>query len=79
MPFENEIRQIMSRHLALSKPIETIDLDANLQDIGFNSISFIKLIVAIEARWNVEFPDDKLLVNESGTLRQLCEMVRSMV
>jgi len=51
--------------------------DTKLQTIGMDSINFIKLIVEIECEFDIEYPEDKLLISESGTVRQIVAIVES--
>jgi acyl carrier protein len=58
-----------------------IDLssDTVLQNVGMNSIMFIKLIVEIESIFNVEYPDEKLILTESGTLREIVSVINNIL
>ncbi len=45
------------------------DYDTNLLDQGIDSVSFIKLIVAMEAKFNIAIPDEELLFENFSTTR----------
>jgi len=47
--------------------------------IGFDSITFIKTIVALENEFDFEFDDDKLLFTEFPTIKSMVEYVESKV
>jgi len=78
MKYENEVREIIRKTVAITEPIDKIDADANLQNAGINSIAFVMLIVEFEGFFDVEFPDDKFAVSESGTIRKICEVIASL-
>lgn len=46
-------------------------MDVDFQELGINSIAFVRLIVALENEFDVEFDDGSLDVNSFTTLRQL--------
>lgn len=48
-----------------------------LKDVGINSLSFIKLIVALEEEFDVEFEDSELGKFETCTLATLTEYIES--
>lgn len=69
-----------------NKIVEQLNIDlnktellptTNLQNVGVNSIEFVKLIVDIEEEFNIVYPDDKLLITESGTMEQIIKVVIS--
>jgi len=59
--------------------VEGSPLDIDLRDIGINSITFIKLIVALESEFDVEFDDAGLNIENFQTLRQFKEYVEKIV
>lgn len=76
---ENSVREIVKNVLELEIADDILLSDTLLESVGMNSISFIKLIVEIEKQFNIEFPDDKLLIKEVGTIKKLCDVIRSCV
>lgn len=77
MDIKSKIKKIVVEQLKID--LNKIELmpDTNLQSIGMNSIEFVKLIVEIEGEFDIEYPDDKLLITESGTLEQITATVKS--
>lgn len=59
--------------IKLTIPIEELKLDINLPELGMDSISFITLISELEDYYEVEFPEDKLIIENSSTIAQLIE------
>jgi len=79
MKYESDIRQIISDIITLSEPINTIDVETNIQNIGVTSLTFVQIIIEIERRFDLDFPEDKFVMSEAGTIAQLCKIVESIV
>lgn len=76
MKYENEIREIVLG--VMNNPeLNSATIEDDLQNFGMNSILFIKIVVEIENRFNIEFPDEKLLITQAGTIKELCEIIES--
>jgi len=78
MKYENEIREILFDTITATEFTDKITVETNLQDVGIDSISFVCLIIKIEELFDIEFPDDKLVMSEAGTIKELCEVVDSI-
>jgi acyl carrier protein len=46
---------------------ENIDVDLSQHDM--DSITFITIVVNIEERFDIEYPDESLLITESNTIK----------
>ena len=77
--YEHEIREILSRTIFLTQPIDTITSDSDLQTKGMDSISFIKLVVEIENCFEFEFPDEKLIISEACSIQELCNIISAAI
>lgn len=75
MSYENELREIISKIINITEPIDDVPIDLNLQSIGMDSLTFVQLIIAIEDSFNIEIPEDRLTMLELGTIKKLCSMV----
>ena len=75
MKYQNEITEIIKISINLTEPIENVNVDTNLQNVGMNSITFAKVVVEIEKKFDIEFPYRKLMITQSGTIKDLCEIV----
>ena len=51
--------------------------DEDLNVIGIDSISFIQIVVALEDNFEIEIPDEKLLMEEMGTFNRITMVVAS--
>lgn len=60
---------------SLEIPVESIKIDESLSELNLDSINFVKLVIALEAEFDFEFDDDKLLISEFPTVLSLVEYV----
>lgn len=60
----------------MTEPAEEIDIEAELRDMGMDSLIFIQLILDIEDLFNIEFPDEYLLLEDVKNIRTLCDIVK---
>ena len=51
------------------------NVEDNLSQIGMDSIKFIQIVVALEESFEIEVPDEKLLITAMGTLNQMIDVV----
>ena len=56
-----------------------ISLDMDINSIGLDSISFIKIVVDFEGEFDFEFEDEMLLITKFPTVKSMIEYVESMV
>ena len=78
MQYEKEIREIISTVITTTEDINQVSIDSNLQNIGMDSITFVRIVVEIENKFDIEFPDDKLIITQAGTIKELCDIIFSM-
>lgn len=65
---ERKLREIFKNNLDVEGEI---GLEDNLGTIGLNSVSFIKIIVAIEKEFDIEFEDESLNYNVFKNIKEL--------
>lgn len=51
------------------------NIDDDLTALGMDSIQFIKLIVTLEEEFEIEIPDEKLLISEMNTANKIINVV----
>lgn len=68
----DEVAKIICREL----DIETVDYNENLIDLGLDSLKYVKLIIEIEDYYDIEFPDEKLVIKESNSILKLSEIIK---
>ena len=49
--------------------------DSDLTEFGMDSITFIRVIVALEEAFECEIPDSKLLVSEMNTVNKMLKVL----
>ena len=79
MKYEKEIINIINKNIHLSNLTGKIDIDTNLCDLGFDSISFIRVIIEIEDKFNIEFPEENLTLSKLSTIRNLCNCLDEII
>jgi len=52
-----------------------LNIETDLMELGMDSITFIKIVVAIEETFEIEVPDEKLLITEMNTASKIIEVV----
>ncbi len=55
-----EIRRLVSEHAGLAVDVETLADDASLYQAGMTSHATVNLMLALEAAFDIEFPDSML-------------------
>lgn len=53
-------------------------LDEDLSELGMDSITFIKIIVALEEEFKCEIPDSKLLIGEMNTANKIFQVLKDI-
>ena len=79
MQYEQKIREIIGGALETDIPIETYDVNGDLWSIGMNSLTFISMVVAIEDAFSIRFPDEKLILEEAGTIGAIHQIVEDSI
>lgn len=70
---EDEIRKII---LESVRPVDcSITENTDLTEIGLDSLSFAKVIVSVEDKFKIEFPDSKLVLSKANTVDKLSKIV----
>lgn len=73
--FENMVKII--NECWENNEIEEIYPEIDLMEAGMDSITFIKMIVAIEENYEIEVPDEKLLMTEMNTIDKIIDVILS--
>ncbi len=66
--YEKAIRNIMLR---IGLFFDDVSIDDDIQYVFTNSLTFITFIIELEQEFNIEIPDDYLIPERLGSLRQL--------
>lgn len=76
---EKSLRKIIKEVLELSKPVEEICNDDDLSELGMNSITAIELVVEVEEKYDFEFNDEDLLVDNFKTINRLVSYIEKRI
>ncbi|NLN63926.1 MAG: acyl carrier protein [Clostridiaceae bacterium] len=76
---ELRIREIISKNVELTLPVEKIGNTDDLTAFGIKSISTIKVIVAIELEFGIEFEDEDLNFGNFRTISSFISYVEEKI
>lgn len=74
-----KVREIIRNIIDIPILTEDIDEVNNLDNLGINSITFIKIVVAIEMEFDFEFEDEDLDYSKFATVQSLVDYVKNRV
>ncbi|BCN28794.1 hypothetical protein bsdtb5_00890 [Anaeromicropila herbilytica] len=72
---QSRLRNVLSENVPNKQGALTISLDEPLTNIGLDSVSFVKLIVALELEFDVEFDDEYLDFKKLPTLSSMLSVI----
>ena len=75
MHHEAAIRQLIAEHARLPVDVASLAPDADLYQAGLTSLSTVNLMLALEERFDVEFPDRMLGRKTFGSIASLHEAI----
>ena len=70
----NDIIDIINKNIENAN-ITHNQVDEDLSQQGMDSIKFICIVIALETAFEIEYPDDYLLITQSNTLNKLASIV----
>lgn len=76
---DEAIRSIVAMHGRVTRPIAEIAGGDDLYALGLTSHAAVNVMLAIEDRFMIEFPDSVMTKNTFGTLDSLAATVRALV
>ena len=71
-----KIRTIFSEILKFEKDIYNIPNDANLIELGLNSVNAIEMVVYLEDTFGIEIRDEDLMIDNMSSINQICELLK---
>jgi acyl carrier protein len=78
MVVPDDIRETLKSVAALSETINSLGEDDNLFDKGLDSFGSVQLMLALEERYNIEFPDNLLNRRSFSTIGIIVETVSKL-
>lgn len=72
------IRRILKEHGRLSKDVETLSVDDDLNQAGLTSHASVNIMLALEGEFDIEFPDAMLRRNIFSSLASIQTALKEM-
>jgi acyl carrier protein len=72
---QEAIREILTESGQLAVPIETLDDNADLFAFGLDSLAIVNVLIGIEERFDIEFPDELLSRRSFSSITTLDNIV----
>lgn len=76
---EAKVRKILKKNINFDADIYEIADDVNLSNLGMDSISTIKIIVAIEKDFNIKFADEDLIGSNFKDINSLVKYIKDKI
>lgn len=74
----DRVRQIIREHGRLPADVDTLDDEADLYQAGMTSHASVNLMLALEAAFDVEFPDAMLKRSVFQSVRSISDALESL-
>ncbi len=71
----DRVRAIVAKYLAI--PIDKVEAEARLEDLGVDSLGALELIFQIEEEFKVLVPNER--ASEFTTIRAVCDGIESLL
>lgn len=68
-----ELLELVKKTISLTCDESKITENTDLVEIGMDSIAFVTLVAEIEDYYEVEFPEDNLIIENSSTIAKLID------
>jgi acyl carrier protein len=73
--YVTKIRNILKEHGRLSKDADTLDVNADLYQMGMTSHASVNVMLALEGEFDIEFPDAMLKRNVFSSIAAISAAV----
>ena len=74
---EAQLREILSVGGYFTELIDRVEPDTLFQSAGLDSLNFVRMIIDIEDAFGIEFPEDKMVITQAGTIQKLCDIIEA--
>ena len=69
-----KVIEVINNNVKISR-ITLKDINSPMKGLGIDSIEFIRIVVACEEMFDCEIPDEKLIITEMETIKDLHKML----
>jgi acyl carrier protein len=76
---KDEIREILHEHGRLSRDARSLEDDADLYQVGMTSHASVNVMLALENKFNIEFPDRMLRRGVFGSISAMSAAIEELV
>jgi len=59
--------------------LNSLNYNADLQEIGYDSLQMIRLIIMIEEKFNIEVEDDDLLFDNFNSIEKIINIINKYI
>lgn len=78
--FERKLKEVILKNTTVADEKRIICDETDLiKDLEYDSLSFVKLIIAIESEFGIEIPEDDIEFDIIGNYRNLKECVSNLI
>ena len=74
----NAIREVLAQHGRLSVDVTTIDVEGDLYSAGLTSLATVGIMLALEDRFDIEFPESMLSRKTFKSVSSISEAVANL-
>jgi acyl carrier protein len=75
---KEDIRAILQAHGRITVPIEAMPDDANLFTAGMTSLASVEVILALEEKFGIEFPDQMMHRKTFGSISSIAAAIAGL-
>lgn len=72
------IREILSQHGRLSVDVKSLDKESDLYAVGLTSLATVGIMLALEDRFDIEFPESMLSRKTFKSVSSITEAVSNL-
>jgi len=76
MDIEKKVREIILQNIEVFN--EELTEETDLRSVGMDSICFIEIISEIEDFFEIEFPMEKLIIQNSSTIEKIVRTIEAL-
>ena len=76
--FDPQIRQVLKQHARLARDVDELGADSDLYQSGMTSHASVNVMLALEAAFDVEFPDRMLKRSVFGSIDSIGRAVAEL-
>ena len=73
------IREVLAQHGSLSVDVNALDPESDLYDAGLTSLATVGVMLALEDRFNIEFPESMLRRKTFESLDSIGDAISELV